>query len=280
MDYALLSIWLSRQRAERCALNATAHAVSELATPGIPATAPRSASPRRKLSGRAHPTSESPRECRTHHPKAAQSASPLANPAAIGMTWRITRNVRPAAMHTRTACAIWIAPPLLTACWADDRHHMQHERGDQDGEDRDERVVRQLRKPRLEEALGRIKEEERDEEGTQGQQHRERNARQCQKKDRIDGGQSHDQIDPEPGQVVGEIPIEHPALLQEQIGRIATLKDDLIDDPDRIKGADDDGAEFGRRIEEGVDDEAVVEPQIQRAAQNDGQRNDAVSPRR
>ena len=63
-------------------------------------------------------------------------ASPLASPAAIGITCRMTRKVSPAAMHTRTAFAIWIDPPVLTACWAATVTHVQHERGHQDGEDR------------------------------------------------------------------------------------------------------------------------------------------------
>jgi len=35
-----------------------------------------------------------------------ESATPLARPPAMGKTWRMTRKVNPAAIHTRTACAI------------------------------------------------------------------------------------------------------------------------------------------------------------------------------
>ena len=90
------------------------------------------------------------------------------------------------------------------------------------------------------------KKQQRDKERPKRQEHRERDARERQQEDRVDRGEADDQIDPEPGEVVGEIAVEEPALLEEQVRRIAALEDDLIDDRDRVKGADDDRAELRR----------------------------------
>ena len=91
--------------------------------------------------------------------------------------------------------------------------------------------------------------------GPKGQKHRERDARQRQQEDRVDRRQSDDQIDAEAGEVVREIAIQEATLLEEEIRRIPAVEDDLIDDPDRIEGPDDDGGELRRGVEEGVDDE-------------------------
>ena len=57
---------------------------------------------------------------------------------------------------------------------------------------------------------------------------------------------SDDEVDAEAGQVVGEIAIQDPALLDQEIRGIPALEDDLIDDPDRVKGADDDRGELAK----------------------------------
>ena len=158
--------------------------------------------------------------------------------------------------HTRTASAIWMPPPALAACCAAVETKRQHQRGDQHGEDRDEGVVRELRDPGLEEALGGLEEEQRDEERPQGQQHRERDPRECKQEHGVDRGDPDDQVHREACDVVREIAVEDPALLQQERRRIAAGEDDLIDDPDRVVGADDARGELRRRVEEGVDDDA------------------------
>ena len=157
-----------------------------------------------------------------------------------------------------------------------DRHHPQHESRHQNGEDRDERVVRQLCEPRLEEALGRLEEEKADKQGTQREKHRECDSGKRKKKDRIDRGQSHNQINSQSCQVVREIAIQQSTLRKKQVRRITAIEQDLIDDRDRIKRPDDDGREFGRPVEESVDDEGVVKPKMQRAPQDHGQRDDLL----
>ena len=87
------------------------------------------------------------------------------------------------------------------------------------------------------------------------------------------------EVDADPGQVVGKIPIQQPALLQQQVRRIPALENDLIDDVDRIKRAHQDRPELRGGVEERVDDESVIEPQLQRAAKDDRERDDPLSSR-
>ena len=126
------------------------------------------------------------------------------------------------------------------------RHEAEHQGRDEDGEDGDERVVRQLREPGFEEALRGLEEEQRDEERPEREQHRERDLGEREEKDRVDRGKSDDEVDAKAGQVVGEIAIQDPALLDEEIRGIAALEDDLVDDGDRVEGTDDAGRELGR----------------------------------
>ena len=100
----------SRQGARCRRTSARRTAIAGLATQGIP--------PVRRAIEEPRPNC---RELRSAPPNPQASAalttpkllkaSPLASPAAIGITWRMTRKVSPAAMHTRTAFAIWIDPP-------------------------------------------------------------------------------------------------------------------------------------------------------------------------
>ena len=169
-------------------------------------------------------------------------------------------------------------PTLAHRLLRRDRHDAQHEGGYEHRQQCDERVVRELREPGLEEALRGVEEKQRDEERPQSQQHRERDAGQREQKDRVDRGQSHDEIDPDPGQVVGQVAAEEPPLLKQQVRRIPALEDDLIDDADRIERPHDDRAKLGGGIEEGVDEETVVEPELQRAPEDHGEREDPLHP--